>query len=284
MPTFVQGMLWLGLVAAVACGHEGTHTLVDRKSREIQDDPGNARLLFERAELFRDHRDWDDALADYLRAERLDPTLDEVLLGKGRLYLAAGWYQAAAFTLEGYLVRQPADSKGHRYHAEALTRSGRLSDGVAAYTRAIRDAGRFDADLYLERAAAQRGMGRDQYDAALRGLDDGMARAGHPAVALQLAAIEIELELGRFDEALLRLESLADASPRKEQWLERRGAILKLAGRDKEARQAYADAWAAIEALPPHRRRVPAVSELEARVKAAMQPERSEARESGEGN
>ncbi|MBA2646756.1 MAG: tetratricopeptide repeat protein, partial [Pyrinomonadaceae bacterium] len=89
-------------------------------------------------------------------------------------------------------------------------------------------------------------------------------------ITLQLAALDLELAQKRYDRALTRLERIAAQSPRKETWLARRGEILEQAGRKTEAHAAYAAALAAIETLPPHRRRVKAVTELETRLRAAL--------------
>jgi len=67
------------------------------------------------------------------------------------------------------------------------------------------------------------------------------------------------------------LDSVAAQSPRKETWLERRAEILLQAGRPKEATEAYQAALKALDSLPPSRRQVPAMIELEKRVRAALQ-------------
>jgi predicted negative regulator of RcsB-dependent stress response len=63
---------------------------------------------------------------------------------------------------------------------------------------------------------------------------------------------------------------VAVQSPRKESWLARRGDILAGAGREPEARAAYAAALAAIEALPRSARRTAAMVSLEKHVRAAL--------------
>ena len=97
-------------------------------------------------------------------------------------------------------------------------------------------------------------------------LDDGMQRLG-PVVALAMLAIEIETQQGRVDAALARLDRLAERSPRQATWLNRRGEILERAGRREEARASYARVLAELDTLPVHRRRSPAMRQLEAQAR-----------------
>jgi predicted negative regulator of RcsB-dependent stress response len=88
---------------------------------------------------------------------------------------------------------------------------------------------------------------------------------------LQLFAIDLELKQKNVDGALARLEKVAEKSPRKESWLVRRGEILVQAGRSVEAKQAFESALAALDKLPPTRRNVPAMLELQRRIRAELE-------------
>jgi len=103
----------------------------------------------------------------------------------------------------------------------------------------------------------------------LRGLDEGINKLG-PVVTLQLAAIDLELRRKNYDAALTRLDQITAKSERKEAWLVKRGEILKLAGRDDEARTAFNAALVAIEALPPAYRQSRTVIALELRARSAL--------------
>jgi len=69
---------------------------------------------------------------------------------------------------------------------------------------------------------------------------------------------------------LHRLDLIAGQSQRKEAWLVRRGEILKIAGRDEEARAAFNAALVAIESLPAGPRQSRATTALELRARAAL--------------
>src|SRR5439155_22460749 len=111
--------------------------------------------------------------------------------------------------------------------------------------------------------------GNSHLDEVVRGLDAGVDKLG-PVVTLQLYAIELELQRGRYDAALARLDTIAAQSVRQETWLARRGEILERAGRADSARATYATALTTLDTLPPSARRVGAMTELRTRVCAAL--------------
>jgi predicted negative regulator of RcsB-dependent stress response len=91
-----------------------------------------------------------------------------------------------------------------------------------------------------------------------------------PLVTLELCAVDIEVKDKQYDAALARLDLLAAKSPRKESWLARRGDILLQAGKTEEARKAFQTALDAMETLPPARRNVPAMLELQTRLREQL--------------
>ena len=148
-------------------------------------------------------------------------------------------------------------------HAEA---AGDITRALAYCDEAHRPP---EPDYYLERARELAAAGNEHLDEAVRGLDEGVRLLG-PIVSLQLPAIDLDLELGLYDAALARLDTIAAQSPRKEGWLARRAAILEKAGRPAEARAACTEALAAIAGLPPARRSVAAIRELEQSLNATL--------------
>jgi tetratricopeptide (TPR) repeat protein len=250
--------------------HGDLHLQITQVTEQLAKDPRNAELYLRRGELHRSHQDWDDAQADYDRAISLDPGLTIVDFTRGRMFLEAGWLNSAKVSLDRFL-------RQHTNHVEALVTRARTLvklkqalDAARDYTAAIQRTPSGRPELYIERAQALSAEGETHYAEALRGLDEGIQNLG-ALVTLQLYAIDLELKRRNFDAALDRLEKISAQSPRKETWLARRGEILQQAGRNDEARNAYQNALNAMATLPPARRNVPAMLELEKRIKAALE-------------
>ena len=251
-----------------AYAHEGLHEQIAAITAKIKRDPKNASLYLQRGELHRLHRDWGRAAADYDRAERLQPSLKVVELARGKMFFESGKLQRAKSSLDHFLSQQPAHYEGLITRARVEAKLGARSDAANHFSQAIAASSVPEPELYLERANVLAGD-EQRISEALRGLDEGIYKLGS-LVTLQLAAIELELRSKNYDGALTRLDQIAAQSERKEAWLVRRGEILKLAGRNEEARAAFSAALTAIESLPGAHRHSRAVTALELRARSAL--------------
>jgi tetratricopeptide (TPR) repeat protein len=272
-------LLLLGALGALALpdrlrAHGDLHLQITQVTEQLARDPRNAELYLRRGELHRSHQDWDDAQADYDRAISIDPGLTIVDFTRGRMFLEAGWLNSAKVSLDRFLRQHTNHVEALVTRARTLVKLNQALDAARDYTAAIQRMPTGRPELYIERAQALTAAGDAHYSEALRGLDEGIQNLG-ALVTLQLYAIDIELKRKNFDAALDRLEKISAQSPRKETWLARRGEILQQAGRNDEARQAYQNALNAMATLPPARRNVPAMLELEKRIKAAMEETRT---------
>jgi predicted Zn-dependent protease len=267
------GALLLSLaLSPPAFAHEAIERQIADLSARIAAHPQEATLYLMRGELHREHADRKAAARDYRRAREIDPGLDAVDLGFGRLHLDAGQPARAIESLDPFLKKHPDHASALTLKARALSQLGRNLDAAREFTRAIeahRPPASPDPDLYLERARALAAAPQPRLEDALRGLDEGLRALG-PVVGLGFYAIDLESRLGRFNAALQRLDRLATLSPRKESYLVRRASLLEGAARPDEAREAYEAALAAIAALPAERRSAPAVHDLESTARSGL--------------
>ncbi len=265
-------MMTLATLAVFFCVevHGDLHEQIEAVTKQIEKDPADALLYFKRGELYRFHEDFKASLADLKRAALLAPKLDGVDLATGRTWLQAGDAREARVALDRFLARHPDVADALVERARALVRLGERAAAVEDYTRALAKTSEPRPETYIERAQALAAQGPDRLDEALRGLDEGMRKLG-PAVSLQLLAIDFEVSARRYEAALGRVDRATAAAERKDSWLARRGDILKLAGRTKEARSAFTAALAEIESLNPYRRKAKATMELESRLRAELE-------------
>ena len=240
----------LVLLSSFATAHEGLPKQIAAITKKIKRDPKNASLYLQRGELYRLNRNWSRAAADYNRAAELQPDLKVVELARAKMFFESGRYRLAKAALDRFLSHEPNHYEGLVIRARVLARLGARAESARDFTQILAAAP--DPELYLERAKVIAGDAQ-RITEALSGLDEGIKRLG-PLVTLQVAAIDLELRRHAYDAALTRLDTVTAQSERKETWLARRGEILKLAGRDEEAREAFTAALQAIESLPPQRR------------------------------
>lgn len=265
--TRTAAILLLVLFATGIAAHEGLHEQIARITERLARQPRNAALVLERGELHRLHGDWKRASRDYDRAQRIDPGLATVDLCRGLLSLDRGRGADALTPLRRFTKAHSGDSRGRTALARALALSGMPSEAADEYAVALAAMSQPDPDLILEHVRAL--VDAERPAEALRQLDSTQARLG-PLIPLLLAAIDLEVASGRYDDALQRIDTAMAVAVRKETWLERRGHILRQAGRNEEARTAYQAALVALATLPPERRLTRAMQQLEERLHRSL--------------
>jgi tetratricopeptide (TPR) repeat protein len=262
-----EGVVILLLLSLLGA-HEDLELQISRITKQIEQEPARAILYFRRAELHRLHEDWPAAREDLARAAARDPELAAVDLALGRVCNLSGDFEAARSALDRFVARRPDHAEARIERARARARLGDRTGAVEDYTAALSRMEEPWAQNYLERSEVLRAGGK--LDDAIRGLEEGVRKIG-PALPLMLALLDLELETGRMDAALKRLETIAAAAERKDLWLVRRGEILRQAGRDAEARKAFQAAVASIDALPVSRRKTRFTQDLELRARNGLE-------------
>jgi hypothetical protein len=256
------------LPGPTARAHDGVHEEIAATSRRLDRHARDVEALLRRAELRRLAGDWSGAATDIASARRIEPARIEIDLCEAALALDRGAAARAIPAADRYLAVRPDDPRALRLRARARLALGSARAAVEDFDRAFAADRRATPDHCLERAAAQRTAGFSAEE-ILAGLDQGMARIGNVA-SLVFPAIDIEVERGRHDAALSRLDGLATGAAPREALLGRRADILAAAGRLPESRAAYAAAVAEIESLPAAHRARRATREFEARMRAAL--------------
>jgi tetratricopeptide (TPR) repeat protein len=229
LPPAIAGALALSLLPAVATAHGGLSEQIDAVTKEIAAHPGDATLYVKRGELHRFDGQIAAALADYIDASRIDPSLPEADLGRGRALLDANRAARAREPLVRFLKARPDHAEGRLALARCLAKLGRQTESAAEYTRAIGSFSPPGTDLYVERARVLATGGRPAE--AIRGLDEGIERLG-PLVALHKVAIELDVKRRNWSGALDRIDRITASSATPATWLARRGEVVAAARLD----------------------------------------------------
>ena len=244
-------------------GHGDLHQRIHDITVKIESGGDTADLYLKRGELFRLHRGWEKALSDYTEAEKLSNDLPHLPYLRGRLWLERGYPEKAVPYLDSFLEKNSRHVDALLVRSRALGKVGRLCEAVSDLDTAIPLHSRPTPEYFLERAQLQSRMG--DVPGALRGLDAGLARLGS-IVSLMDFAIGLELDVGHYELALARLDSLPLILRKQPAWIARRAAILVQAGFLKEAVHEYGLALQAIDDLPPHRSQARAFLELREQI------------------
>ena len=267
MAVLGTGLVCLTLLAPqYAAGHPElsvVQTAVDEQLAARPDDP---TLLIRQGQLREEAQDWDGALVSFTHALAHGADADIVGAARAHVFLAAGFPRMAKLEYDTLLARRPDayDLLFERGRVQVALRNVQAAD--QDFTRAI-------AAMRAPRPEhiivhAQAWLAEGNKEAALRALDGGITRVG-PLPSLQLTAVDLDIELERYDSALARLDMLLRQTPSNEAWIVRRAEILQRAGRTDESRREFARALQQIEARPLQRRSK-ATNELADRLRSQI--------------
>lgn len=247
--------------------HGDLHERIQLLNTRIASATNPAPLLVQRAELHREHHDWLAAQADLDRAQLLDRRLVRLDFFRARLAQDQGDPSQASVYLDRLLAVVTNDVEALVLRARVRSRLADPSGAVTDYSRAIALSAEPQPEMFLERAELHAAQG--QVAEALRGLDAGVKRLGN-LLALHTRALDLELSQTNYAGALQRLQTIVAIVPRQESWRARQGDVLKQAGREAEAREAWRAALAAIQALPERLREQSEMQELRARLERQL--------------
>ncbi|MGK0190267.1 MAG: tetratricopeptide (TPR) repeat protein [Verrucomicrobiales bacterium] len=261
-------LLWCSLITSWA--HLEIEEQIAAVTKELAEKPDDPALYLRRAELNRVHKNWKLASADYDKAEKLDPELTAVSLGRGRMLLDAGEIEKAKFTFDRVLEEKPNEAQAFFFRGRTLAKLGRAREAVRDFDSALPLLRRPTAEHYLERARTLIATKEKEAPTeAVHGLDQGISRLG-PLHTLHRYAAEIEIASGETDKALSRIDGMIVKTSGHLEWLKMKADVLIVASKTKEAKHAYQMCLKKIESLPPHRRKVPLIATLKAEIELAL--------------
>jgi tetratricopeptide (TPR) repeat protein len=246
-------------LASVALGHGDVHERIEELTEKIEGEPGNAALYVRRGSLYALDESWEQALADYESASRLDPNLPKIDFLKAKMLVALDQHERGVALLDSFLSGEPQHADGYLVRARAHVAQGHIDAAIDDYTRAIALFKRPAPRYYLERVRVLLDAGR--IDEALEGLRQGVADLG-PLASLVEVAVKEEEKRGNYEEALRWADLLSPTLRHSPRWRATAGNLASRAGYASQAEHEYREGLAAIEALPPARRGTEAMIRL----------------------
>jgi predicted Zn-dependent protease len=259
--------LLLALQAGPVFGHGGLHELIDAQTNAVEKSPSDASLRFELANLHAQHGDLKLALKNLDRVDALAPGKFLTDLSRGEAYFIARDFAKTKTALDRQLGSHPESVRAWLLRARAERELGQQTASVADYREALKRTSAPEPDLVQEVAGALAAAGHKEEAAEV--LAAGIERLGK-IPSLVLRAIDLEIEMKKFDAALRRIDQARQDAPRPEPWMARRAAVLAKAGRLEESRAAWKALLEHLDSLPENERTSRAMSTLTKEARAAL--------------
>ena len=231
----------------LAHAHPGQQDQLARATRSIAQHPDTQALYIQRGMIYSTAGEFEEATADYTRAEQLGPAV-LVAFDRGVLYYRMGDFGRATYYLDQYLEQFPSSAVAFEYRA-------RTARGAGNYQRALADLNSYfelqdnpNPGHYISAAEMLREMGR--IEQALTVLDQGLDKLG-TIPQLQRHAIGLELARQQTESAITRLETLRVPLNENPGWKLQMAELLILANRRSEADAFLLQAEAELAELRP---------------------------------
>lgn len=261
---FVRSLLAILCVAVIptkALGHGSVHQRIDAATAAIEQDPDNAELYAQRANLWYVDESWIASASDFARAIELEPPSMDLRLGYASALRRAGRFDEALQIYDACLRDEPGKQAALLGRARSLAGRGDRAEAALAYEELAQTRDHMGPEIYTEHCTVLAEMGGEHLDKAIRILDLEMQKTGL-VLPFQAQAIKLENRRGAYPAAARRLQVLIDLPGRDEFWLSRQGDALMKAGRTEEANEKFQLALDAIADLSNARRGTRAVQEL----------------------
>lgn len=252
-------IVFSALIPRKATAHGAFDDALKRFDALLAVTPEDALIWFQRSCLNLSHDEWQQALLDIERVDRLAPGKYPVDFVRGQALALGGLSEAARTVLDSFLKANPEHASALAVRARVFLQLNRPEDAFIDFRAALAKSATPEPDLYQEFADALTARGQQTTAASV--LQEGLKKLGN-IPSLISKALDLELATGQFDAALTRVDAMEQAAPRPEPWMARRAQILDQAGRKEEALVAWRTLASHIAALPNLERGSHAMSTL----------------------
>ena len=105
--------------------HGDLHELIEQVNRKLAKDPSNAGLLIERANLYRQHHEFDKALVDLKKAEMIEPKSTDLYILKAKVLSGQGKWKEAVENFDLYLAEMDDSAEAYYLRSVAYEKLGK---------------------------------------------------------------------------------------------------------------------------------------------------------------
>jgi len=248
------------LLHASAISHPGASSAIDHYTHEIEHQPDEQSLYIRRGIAYSSDGQYDKALTDFKQAEKLGAPI-VVGFDLGVLYYRRGEFDMAKAYFDTYLDTFPDHAACLEYRARLLRDMGDTKGSVADFQRVFELQQRPNPGHYVSVADMLESAGPEGVVRALVILDGGNEKLGITP-QLQQRAIRLELQRGRMDLAIERLETLKPVLGDSPEWKVEMAELQLQAGNEEAGRQLLKEATTQLDSL----RKTPAREALRDRI------------------
>lgn len=199
---------------------------INEKTLEISKDPKNPNLYFERGFLYEQHEEFQKAIHDYLKSEKLGNSTLLLQYRKAQTYYSKGDFSEALDASNRYLERNRVDVKIHKLHAQILIQQKSYKEALNYYSFFIENSIDATPDDVIEYSTIYLAIDPNNYSKAIEVIDTGLRSLGGGTFSLQLKKLEYLEVSDQINAAIEQYNYFIINTNRKEFWYYKKAKYL----------------------------------------------------------
>jgi len=252
---------------ALLFAHGDLSERIAQKTTEIAKNPNDFNLYYERGLLYQEHKEYTNALEDYIKSKSLGNTDKAVHYSMAEVHYLTEDYNEALKNIGYYQDIDSKDVKGKKLEAQILYRLQFYKRSVEAYRYVVNHMIDIRPEDILEYSDIILAENDENYKGAIEAIESGLDKLGPHTLSLQLKKLDYLKASDQIEKALEQYNYFILQHDRKEFWYYKKAKYLAEVNRPHEAVISLKLATIAIEQLDTKFKNMTPVIELKEQIK-----------------
>lgn len=199
---------------------------IKEKTVAISKNPKNADLYFDRGYLYEQHEEYNKAITDYLKSEKLGNSKIQLQYRKAQTYYSQRDFSKALESSNLYLAKNSSDVKINKLQAQILTQLGAYDKAIKYYDFFIENAVDANPEDFIEYSKIYLAIGNNNYPKAIEIIEFGLKKLGNDTFSLQERKLEYLESSNQIDKAIEQYNYFILSTKRTEFWYYKKAKYL----------------------------------------------------------
>ena len=213
----LMGMLCF-FTTSFTYAHGSLTKRIKEKTVAISKNPKNADLYFDRGYLYEQHEEYNKAITDYLKSEKLGNSKIQLQYRKAQTYYSQRDFSKALESSNLYLAKNSSDVKINKLQAQILTQLGAYDKAIKYYDFFIENAVDANPEDFIEYSKIYLAIGNNNYPKAIEIIEFGLKKLGNDTFSLQERKLEYLESSNQIDKAIEQYNYFILSTKRTEFW------------------------------------------------------------------
>jgi predicted Zn-dependent protease len=226
MKKFIVIFIVFNLCCSYTYAHGNLSIRIKEKTQEISKHPRKAVLYFERGYLYQQHYEYQKAINDYKKAEKLGHADNLLNFRKSKSYFESKKFKKALIALKPYYIKNPLDIKAHKLEAQILNKLKRYHESLSANEYVFNNTIDLRPNDVISYSESILLVDAKNYNKAIYIIELGLQKLGTNVIVLQLKKLELFKKGNQVENTIQLLNELIIKQHRKEYWYYKKAEYL----------------------------------------------------------